>query len=76
MVRTLLYEAATVLLTIVKRFSSLKSWGLRLAKRIGFKRACIALARKLAVVLTCIIRDGQNSGGPTERRSPERAIKA
>jgi len=58
MVRTLLYEAATVLLTIVKRFSSLKSWGLRLAKRIGFKRACIALARKLAVVLTCIIKDG------------------
>src|SRR5262249_47432770 len=37
-VRTLLYEAATALLTIVKRFPSLKSWGLRLAKRIGFKR--------------------------------------
>lgn len=58
MVRTLLYEATTVLLTVVKRFSSLKAWGMRLAKRIGFKKARIAVARKLAVILTCIVTDG------------------
>ena len=34
-----------------RRWSSLKSWAVRLAKRIGMKRAKVALARKLAVVL-------------------------
>ena len=46
-----LYEAATTLLTRTTRFSSLKAWGLRLAKTIGFKKARVAVARKLAVVL-------------------------
>jgi transposase len=32
--RTCLYEAANVLLTRVQRFSPLKAWGMRLAKRI------------------------------------------
>ena len=46
-----LYEAATTLLTRVSAFSSLKAWGLRLAKLSGFKKARVAVARKLAVVL-------------------------
>jgi transposase len=58
MVRTLLYEAATTLLGRVQRFSSLKAWALRLAGRRGLKRARVALARKLAVVLHRIWRDG------------------
>ena len=33
-------------------------WAIRLAKRIGWKRASIAVARKLAVILHCIWRDG------------------
>ena len=37
--RTHLYEAATTLLTRTVRFSRLKAWGLRLAKRCGFKKA-------------------------------------
>jgi transposase len=58
MVRTLLYEAATTLLGRVRRFSPLKAWGLRLAMRRGIKRARVALARKLAVVLHRMWLDG------------------
>ena len=56
--RTCLYEAAHVLLTKVQRFSPLKAWGLRLVKRIGGRKARIAVARKLAVILHCIWTDG------------------
>ena len=49
--RALLYEAAAVLLTRVRRESALRSWGLLLRKRLGFKRAATALARRMAVVL-------------------------
>lgn len=37
-VRTYLFEAANVLLTVVGRGSALKRWGSKLAKRIGAKR--------------------------------------
>jgi transposase len=51
MVRGLLYEAAKVLLSRTCRPSALKSWGLALAKKIGSKKATMAVARKLAVIL-------------------------
>ena len=51
MVRTALFEAANVLLTRVARWSPLKAWAVRLAQRIGGKRAKVALARKLSVIL-------------------------
>jgi len=51
MVRTALFEAANVMLSRVTRFSALKAWALRIAKLRGVKRAKVALARKLAVVL-------------------------
>ncbi len=57
MVRTYLFEAAGVLLTRVPRWCALKAWGLRLSKRIGFKKAKIAVARKLAVILHRMWRD-------------------
>jgi transposase len=56
--RTCLYEAANVLLTKVQRWSPLKAWGTRLAKRIGSKKARVAIARKIAVILHCIWTDG------------------
>jgi len=34
-----------------KKWSALKAWGLRLAKRSGMKKAKVAVARKLAVIL-------------------------
>jgi len=58
MVRSYLFEAAGVLLTRVPQWCALKAWGLRLAKRIGFKKAKVAVARKLAVILHRMWRDG------------------
>lgn len=58
MVRTALYEAANVLLARITRFSKLKRWGMDVAKRRGLKRAKVALARKLAVILHRMWVDG------------------
>jgi transposase len=57
MARHYLYEAANVLLTTVKRPSALKSWGLKLMKRRGPKRARVAVARRLAILLGRIWKD-------------------
>lgn len=45
--RTHLYEAANALLTRGTAFSSLKAWGLRLAKKAGFRKAKTALRGRL-----------------------------
>jgi transposase len=58
LLRTYLYEAATVLLYRTKKWSSLRAWGLKLAKRIGMKKAKVAIARKIAIILHCIWVDG------------------
>lgn len=58
MVRTALYEAASVMLTRSVRMSSLKSWAMGVAKRRGAKKARVALARKLGVVLHRMWVDG------------------
>jgi transposase len=58
MVRTYLFEAAGVLMTRVTHWCRLKAWGHRLWKRIGFKKAKVAVARKLAVILHRMWRDG------------------
>jgi transposase len=57
-VRTALYEAANVILTRPVKGSTLKSWAARLAKRAGMRKAKVALARKLAVVLHRMLADG------------------
>jgi transposase len=51
MVRQALYQAALCILTRTQRWSALKAWGMAVAKRRGLKRAIVAVARKLAVVL-------------------------
>src|SRR5215510_14829179 len=58
MVRTILYEAANILLTRITRFSALKRWGMDVAKRRGMKRAKVALARKIGVILHRMWIDG------------------
>lgn len=58
MVRTALYEAASVMLTRTVRFSSLKAWGMAVARRRGTKKARVALARKLGVILHRMWVDG------------------
>ena len=57
--RTLMYEAAVVLMTRVKRASGLKDWADAIAKRSGAGKARIALARKLSVILHSIWRSGE-----------------
>ena len=51
MLRMYLFEAAGVLLTRVPKWSALKAWGTRLIKRNGLRKAKVAVARKLAVIL-------------------------
>lgn len=58
LLRTYLFEAATVLLHRTKKWSSLKAWGMKLAKRVGIKKAKVAIARKIAIILHCIWVDG------------------
>lgn len=58
MVRTALYEGAHIMLTRVVRFSALKRWAMGVAKRRGMRRAKVALARKLAVILHRMWVDG------------------
>jgi transposase len=56
-VRAVLYEAAHLILTrLLKGCTTLKSWGI--AKRTGLKKAAVALARKLAVIMHRMLVDG------------------
>ena len=64
-VREALYQAAHVMLTRpVKGATALKSWAMRIAKRAGLRKAKVALARKLAVVLHRMLAD-DNPFDPT-----------
>lgn len=56
--RGLLYEAASVILTRTSAESGLRAWGLKLRERVGFKRAAVAVARKLAVTMHAMLRSG------------------
>ena len=59
-VRTALYEAANIILTKpVKGCAALKSWATRLAKRAGMRKAKVALARKLAVIMHRMLVDAK-----------------
>ena len=49
--RTALYEAAHTLLVRSHKWSALRAWGMKIAKRRGMARARVAVARKLAVIL-------------------------
>ena len=58
MLRSYLFEAAGVLLTRVPKWSAVKAWGVRLTKRNGLRKAKVAVARKLAVILHRMWIDG------------------
>lgn len=57
--RALLYEAATIILTRVTADSALRTWGLALREKLGFKRTTVAVARKLAVIMHSRLRSAQ-----------------
>jgi len=70
MVRGLLFEAAKVLLSRSARPSALKTWGEALGKRIGAKKATMAVARKLAVILHRMWTTGTTFQWNAEAASP------
>lgn len=71
--RALLYEAANVVLHRLRRPCALKAWATTLAKRIGLRRAKVALARKLAVVMHAIWIDGTEFDWTAGRPGPAAA---
>jgi len=58
MMRVMLYEAAQILLVRSTRWSWLKAWAMQIARRRGLKKAIVALARRLAVIMHRIWVDG------------------
>jgi transposase len=58
LMRHALYEAANSHLRISKKWSALRAWGVKLAQRIGMKKACVAVARKLAIIMHRMWVDG------------------
>ena len=69
MMRVMLYEAAQSMLRS-KKWSWLKAWALQIARRRGMKKAIVALARRLAVIMHRIWVDG------TEFRWTREAVAA
>jgi transposase len=58
MMRVMLYEAAHIMLVRSTKWSWLKAWALQIARRRGLKKAVVALARRLAVIMHRIWVDG------------------
>lgn len=56
--RSLMYEAALVLMTGSAKWSSLKAWGIAIARRRGKQKAIVAVGRRLAVILHRMWVDG------------------
>ncbi len=59
LLRSLLYEAANSLLSIVRKAHPLKDWARRIKRRSSHKKACVALARKLAVIMHRMLITGE-----------------
>jgi transposase len=70
--RTLMYEAAGVILSRMKKTSSLRDWAAAIARRSGPGKARVALARKLSVILHSMWRSGE----PFRWSKPEHAVTA
>jgi transposase len=58
MMRMMLYEAAQSMLVRAAKWSWLKAWAMKIARRRGMKKAIVALARRLAVIMHRIWVDG------------------
>ena len=58
MMRVMLYEAAQIMLVRSVKWSWLKAWAVKIARRRGLKKAIVALARRLAVIMHRIWVDG------------------
>jgi transposase len=69
-VRTALYEAANTIMIRPSKAIQLKAWATAIAKRSGMKKAKVALARKLGVIMHAMLCNGQEfTASKTERVS-------
>jgi transposase len=69
MLRSLLYESANSLLSVVRKAHPLKDWARRIKKRSCHKKACIALARKLAVIMHKMLITGEAFHWPEKEKA-------
>jgi transposase len=74
--RRALFEAAGVMLTRFKGNDKLKAWGFMLAKRGCRRKATVAVARKMAVVMHAMWRDGAVYVGDATTREEDVAARA
>jgi len=58
MMRVMLYEAAQIMLVRSAKWSWLKAWAMKIARHRGMKKAIVALARRLAVIMHRMWVDG------------------
>jgi hypothetical protein len=69
--REMLFEAALVLMTHSRKWSWLKAWGMKIARHRGMKRAIVAVARRLAVIMhrmwSASLDQGRSCGHMTSR---------
>ena len=81
MMRVMLYEAAQSMMHS-KKWCWLKAWAMQIARRRGMKKAVVALARRLAVIMHRMWVDGtefrwtreQNAAAALENRSGSNSI--
>ena len=73
MMRAMLYEAAQIMLVRLTKWSWLKAWAMKIARHRGMKKAIVALARRLAVIMHRIWVDGTEFRWTREkpRQQPE-----
>jgi hypothetical protein len=58
---------------VTKKWSALRAWGVKLAKRVGSKKACVAVARKLAIIMHRMWREDIDFQFGTAPQRPARA---
>jgi len=76
LMRSLLYEAANSLLTVVRKAHPIKDWARRIKKRTSHKKACVALARKLVVIMHRMLVTGEAFRWPEKEVAKKAAATA
>jgi transposase len=76
MTRVHLVQAATVLLISSRKWSTLRAWGMKIAKKRGMNKARIAVARKLAIVLHRMWINEQDFHWTNKTEAKELAVPA
>jgi len=73
LLRHSLYEAANAHMRLSKKWSTLRAWGMKLAKRVGTKKALVGVARKLAIIMHRMWMEGSDFEYGTATRPTAKA---